>query len=166
MRIGSMLAALGVIAGGIATVPAAHAEASTYAGTGAAIIPVQPNQAFRGLVNGEHDNAVIRVGCLGPVSPGQTGHPVAGQTIEVGLGTTTTKGGGYTGSAGTAIVTALSPISTGMPIVFKAYNVPQAIPTSMSLPCYGTRTIPFVPEPTSDSAVTDDVTVTFVGIGP
>ncbi|MCO5993185.1 hypothetical protein [Actinoallomurus rhizosphaericola] len=156
MRTSHLLAALGILAGGITAAPSA-------AGADA-IVPIGPDQGFHGLVNGAHDKAVIKMVCPGPAYPDQTGHPVAGQTLAVAPGAVSTKGGGYTGSLGTSVAVALSAVSTGEPIVFHAYNVPQDIPTSISLPCYGTGTIRFVPLPTSGTAVPDDVTVTFVNI--
>ncbi len=156
MRTAHLLAALGILAGGIATAPSAYADA--------AIIPIGPDQPFHGLVNNVHDGATIKMVCPGPAFPGQTGHPGAGQTIGVALGTTSAKEGGYTGSAANSIDAAFPAVSTGTPIVFKYYNVPQAIPTSAWLPCSGTADIWFVPAPTSDTAVPDKVTVTFVNM--
>ena len=45
--------------------------------------PVIPNVMFGALVNGASSNAVVRMGCFGAVRPGQTGHPMSGQTVEV-----------------------------------------------------------------------------------
>ncbi len=64
---------------------------STVLATGAsATIPPQgkigPNQYFAASVNGETgiiSPAVIKMACFGPIRPGQMGHPMAGQTVEV-----------------------------------------------------------------------------------
>ncbi|GAA4609330.1 hypothetical protein GCM10023195_37510 [Actinoallomurus liliacearum] len=156
MRTGNLLAALGILVGGLA--------AAQSVATADAIIPIGPDQGFHGLVNGVHANAVIKVLCPGPTIPGQTGHPVSGQPLAVAPGAVSTKDGGYTGSLGTAVTVGLSAVSTGEPIVFHAYNVPQDIPTTIWLPCSGTGTVRFVPQPTSDTAIPDGVTVTFVNI--
>lgn len=156
MRSGHLLAALGILVGGLTAAPSvASADA---------IIPIGPDQGFHGLVNGAHDNAVIKVLCLGPASPDQTGHAVPGQPLVVAPGAVSTKGGGYTGSLGNAVTVAFGAVSTGEPIVFHAYSVPQDIPQSVALPCSGTGTIRFVPVPTSATAIPDSVTVTYVSI--
>src|SRR5271165_3243871 len=46
-------------------------------------VPIGPNQSFVGLVNGSRSNAVIEMACFGPSQPGEYGHPLAGQTLEV-----------------------------------------------------------------------------------
>ncbi|MEA2591787.1 MAG: hypothetical protein QOD62_1618 [Actinomycetota bacterium] len=61
---------------------------SLFAGAGGAsaatpISKILPDQQFVGLVNGYTQNAPIRMACLGPVRPGQQGHPFAGQWAEV-----------------------------------------------------------------------------------
>jgi hypothetical protein len=48
---------------------------------------VVPKQYFTGVINGKDGNTTtpitIRMACAGPIRPGQTGHPVAGQTLAV-----------------------------------------------------------------------------------
>ena len=46
-------------------------------------VPIGPNQSFVGLVNGSRSKAVIEMACFGPSRPGEYGHPLAGQTLEV-----------------------------------------------------------------------------------
>lgn len=128
-------------------------------------IPILPNQVFQGLVNGAHDNAQIRVICPGPVVSGQTGHPVTGQTVSVAQGSTSSGTGGYTGSAGTSVVAGFSTWSSATTFRFTVYNDPQPIPTTISVPCSGTQTMSFVPQPTSSTARADQVVVTFVNVG-
>lgn len=163
MRTARLLPVLGILAGGMLT---GGAAAAPSASAGAAIIPIQPGEGFRGLVNGVRDGATIKVVCPGPGYPGQTGRPLAGQTLILGFTGYSPTGvpGGATGSAATSITAALPGPSTGTPIVFKDYNVPQPIPASASLPCYGKHDIWFVPTPMSDTAVPDKVTVTFVNV--
>ena len=163
MRTAHLLTALGILAGGMLT---GGVAAAPSASAGAAIIPIQPGEDFRGLVNGVRDGATIKMVCPGPAYPGQTGHPLAGQTLILGFEgySPTNLPGGATGGKATSITVAFSAASAGTPIVFKAYNVPQAIPTSASLPCYGTHDIWFVPTPMSDTAVPDKVAVTFVNV--
>src|ERR1700730_2695774 len=63
--------------------------------------PIRPDQRFEGLVNGGHDNVTLFMSCFGPIQPGQTGHPIGGQTLEVKTGRSFS---GFTGSTGMAIV--------------------------------------------------------------
>lgn len=150
------LAAMGTVIGvALATANPAGADVT---------IPIGPDQVFHGLVNGVHDKAQITVVCPGPVMPGQTGHPAAGQTISVAQGPTSSGVGGYTGSAGTSVVAGFSTWSSATVWKFTTYNDPQPIPTTISVPCSGSNTISFVPQPTSSTAKTDQVTVTFVNI--
>jgi hypothetical protein len=56
--------------------------AVTAAPASAAIIDpavIGPNQYFSGVVNGHTGHATINMACFGPIRPGQTGHPLAGQ---------------------------------------------------------------------------------------
>ncbi|HEX5495634.1 MAG TPA: hypothetical protein VFX70_13775 [Mycobacteriales bacterium] len=147
------LAAAAVLAG-----TAVPASASVIAPT-----PIGPKQYFVGLVNGHAGTATIQVGCFGPIHPGQTGHPLSGQTVEVRQVSSTSSGDvGFTGSAGTEIVVSLgSPTSTATPIILHYYGVPVAIPTSLTLPCGGFGKAVFTPEPGSDTAKSATVTVEF-----
>lgn len=156
MKTAKVLAAAGItIVASLASAPVAGADA---------IVPIGPNQVFRGLVNGVHDNARITVVCPGPIQPGQTGHPTSGQTISVTQGSSTGTIGGYTGSSGTSVVAGFVSSSVAQRFTFTAYDVPQTLPTTMNLPCSGTGTLTFAPEPTSDTARSDSVIVTFVNI--
>jgi hypothetical protein len=135
---------------------------------------IRPNQAFGALVNG-HDGvtapAVIQMACFGPTFPGETGHPMAGQTVEVVRPVHRTTPSGFTGPDATTIVAffgvlpptpIVTPPSTGI-VTFSRYGVAQAIPTSLVLPCAGTGNVNFVPLPlipTSRSAI---VPVSFLG---
>ncbi|RCG31573.1 hypothetical protein DQ384_08345 [Sphaerisporangium album] len=127
--------------------------------------PIGPNQYFSGLVNGQSTSAIIRMACFGPVRPGQTGHPMAGQTAGVRPApSSSTSGVGYTGSAATAIGVAFRNASSATPpIVLRYYGVAAEIPTTLTLPCYGSGVVEFLPTPSSPTAHPATVTVNFVG---
>jgi len=72
--------------------------AGTAASAGASI---QPGQMFVGFVNNQRPNATIQMACFGPIRPGQTGHPFAGQTLSVQRSLDIP--GGNTGSTGRQI---------------------------------------------------------------
>jgi hypothetical protein len=141
---------------------------SLFAGAGGAsaatpISKILPNQQFVGPVNGYTQNATIRMACFGPVRPGEMGHPFAGQWAEV-LKAEVIARFGYTGSLGTTIVADFGGTSaTPQRLTFSYYGVQEAIPTSFLLPCYGSGTVVFSPEPTSPTAKSFTVTVNFVG---
>jgi hypothetical protein len=135
-------------------------------------VPIRPNTFFTATVNpnsaGTAAEPVIKVVCPGPVTPNETGHPVAGQSVEVqevlppGPATL-----GFTGSAGTSIdahFSAPSAATANPPIVLTAYFVPVQIPTSFNLPCGGEGTVSFVPNPTSPTARSVAVKVLFLNI--
>ncbi len=117
---------------------------------------VRPHQYFAGSVNGSLGTptpAVIKVVCPGPATPGQTGHPLSGQTVEVGLTASAIGNPGYTGDRATSIAAFFGapPPSTAGPgqVTFTRYRVSKAIPTSLNLPCGGTGVVTFVPFPQS-----------------
>lgn len=152
MRIVSVFAAMGAIIGvSLAAAPLAGADATVLIG---------PKEVFHGLVNGVHDKAQISVVCDGI---GQAGHPAAGQTVSVAQGPAPSGVGGNTGSAGTSVVAGFN-TSTTPQFQFTTYDTPQQIPTTITLPCSGSETMSFVPQPTSNTAITDDVQVTFVSV--
>jgi hypothetical protein len=128
-------------------------------------VPIGPNEYFRGFINNHPPGkAVITVICPGPVN---TGHPAAGQTIEVKTAQpTSTFDTGFTGSAGTKITAALAPASTTTILVsFTSFFVPKKIPTSITVPCSGTGKVVFRPAPTSPTAKSAVLPVTFMA-GP
>lgn len=129
--------------------------------------PIGPHQWFSGQVNGVTANAVITVGCVGPVLPGQTGHPVSGQSVSVVPAPgAVTSNDGYTGEAADHVVVDFgAPASTGSATVLQYYGVKAAVPTSIELPCYGSGKVVFVPAPTSSTARTATVPVTYRSIG-
>jgi hypothetical protein len=144
----------------------------TFAATAAAApipvqdpVPIGPNEYFRGFINGHPPGkAVIKVVCPGPVN---TGHPAGNQTIEVKTAKPiSTADLGFTGSAGKRITAALVPSSTATILAtFTSFFVPKKIPTSITVPCSGTGKVMFRPSPTSSTAKSAVLTVTFLNIG-
>ncbi|HEV2343493.1 MAG TPA: hypothetical protein VGS97_05315 [Actinocrinis sp.] len=157
------------LAGALA--PAAHADV---------IMPVGPNDYFTATVNGGPTptaaaEPVIRVVCPGPATPGQLGHPAAGQTVEANelfppfSGTWQV---GFTGSAAKEIDAIISwpgilPAGTtpvNPPVVISDFGLNYQIPTSFELPCSGSGVVSFVPIPTSSTARGVAVNVIFENI--
>ncbi len=129
-------------------------------------IPVQPNTAFFGLVNGKTVGATILVGCFGPIVPGQTGHPLAGQYVQADSTLPVTTTDGYTGSAAHSLTAVLAtPVVASTDVIGTLPNffAPVAIPTTLTVPCSGPGQVLFVPEPTSPTARSASVAVSFVG---
>lgn len=161
-------AVLTVAATALVALPAAASAASL----GPAILP---NQFFTGSVTGiaaaggAATSSIIGVDCAGAAS---TGNPLPGQTIEVKLAPPTVAETGYTGSAADSIVADLIWSYAEPPIIvqlqigtFTAYSTPLPIPTDIDVPCSGTGEVSFNPAPTSSSAVSAVVPVTFVSVG-
>jgi hypothetical protein len=146
----------------LAVAAALGAMCAGYAG---AQSPIKPNQRFAGLVNDSRGTAVIRMACFGPIMPGQTGHPFAGQTVAV---TRSHKAGaGFTGQAVsikarlyTSSSTTRSPIRLAL---FYRYDQPAPISTELSFPCAGTGSVEFKPINGGPDARSAVVTVYFEG---
>jgi hypothetical protein len=126
--------------------------------------PIGPDQFFEGLVNGRTTPSSIRIACLGPVRPGQLGGPMPGQSVAVRrVGSTTPTLPGFTGSAARSIVAFLSPSASNDPsITMTEYGVAAPIPTHIMLPCTGTGQVFFFARPSSPTARSASVAVTFV----
>src|SRR5260221_7625641 len=127
---------------------------------------IGPGQYFSAYITGPWGQAVIKTACFGPTTPGQTGHPMSGQTIEVELATPAgTAGVGYTGSAATSIVATLGPSSAASSLIatFTSYYTVKPIPTTLTVPCWGSGVVTFTPLPGSSSALPATVNVTFQG---
>jgi hypothetical protein len=129
-------------------------------------VPIGPGQYFSGYINGHPPGqAIIWTACFGPTTPGETGHPLANQTIEVE--TANIAGGavdlGYTGTAANSIVATLGPSAASSAIIakFTSYFVPQYIPTTITVPCAGSGVVSFTPVPGSPSAFSANLSVTF-----
>lgn len=107
--------------------------------------------------------------CVGPIHPGETGHPLGGQTVGVRLVPvpgSRTSSLGYTGNRGTSIGAffgAPPPSPSGSSYVsFTVYGT-KPIPTSLVLPCAGRGQVTFVPLPLQPPARTIAVPVAFAG---
>lgn len=100
---------------------------------------IENNQRFSGLVNGRHTDAQIRTACGGPIFPGRTGHPLAGQTLSV---TQDPSGHGDTGSDSRAVYAQTA--GSANIVQFTVYDVTQEIPTDIDVPCDGTGTVMFL----------------------
>ncbi|WP_405587807.1 hypothetical protein [Streptomyces sp. NBC_01190] len=148
------------LAGGAAGLPSAAAAVVDPA-------PIAPHQYFIGQVNGTSVDAAIKVGCFGPVIPGETGHPLAGQYVNV-LPVTppTSSQTGYTGESADRVQVAFGAASSvTTAVTLRSTVVRAAIPTTLSLPCSGTGQVAFVPLPTSSTARTSFIKVTYVNVG-
>ena len=136
---------------------------------------IGPDQYFTGVINGTMGNTVspipIEMGCFGPVTPGETGHPMSGQTLSVHqmfppIGTGSL---GRTGNDSTIGVFFGAPpptsaganATTSRAVSFKRYDTVRDIPTSLTLPCSGTGTVRFVPIPVVPPSQAQAVRVQF-----
>ena len=124
---------------------------------------VGPSQYFTGVINGEDGNTaipiVIQMACHGPLAPGETGHPVEGQTLAVHqlFPPSATATVGRTGSDSTVDVffgaappAALDGVGVrgvAKTVSFVRYDKTKRLPTALILPCSGTGTVWFVPIP-------------------
>ncbi|MHA6757035.1 hypothetical protein [Streptacidiphilus sp. PAMC 29251] len=128
--------------------------------------PIGPNQYFTGLVNNVSTQAVIKVVCPGPVIPGETGHPLSGQTVAALPATVSSStAAGFTGSAANRIQVGFgTAASATTPVLLTDWAVKAAIPTSLLLPCSGSGTVVFVPLPTSPTAHSATVTVLYANV--
>jgi hypothetical protein len=131
---------------------------------------IGPQQFFRATVNGAsgaQGPVVIGVGCVGPVHPGETGHPLPDQMVGVQqMYPPSTIPLGYTGDRGTSIGAFFGApppgaVSGASYVRFTSYGV-RGIPTTMVVPCSGTGQVTFVPLPLDPSARTTAVPVRFV----
>lgn len=132
---------------------------------------VGPKQYFTGVINGHDGNTIIpitiRMACVGPIKPGETGHPMAGQRLAVHQEFPPVSSGlGYTGNDSEIGFFLVPPpggqVAAGTPI-FKRYDRPQPLPTSLTLPCAGTGNVYFVPIPVIPPSMSQSVPVRFVG---
>ena len=131
---------LGVTVGAIALL----GSVATAAGQVHDPAPIGPNQSFVGLVNNRSSKAIIEMACFGPSEPGEYGHPLAGQTLEVALSPLTSAVPlAFTGAAHE--IDATYEISDTLEVLlaeFSSYYVQAPLSTSLSFPCSGTGVIP------------------------
>ena len=141
---------------------------------GATIPPqgkVGPNQYFGGLVNGNNGTAArapIRMACFGAIKPGQKGHPMGGQTVEVFRPEViVVHHAGYTGKNVDHVVASFGPSPSATPVantvIFNKFGVNKPIPTSLLLPCAGAGTVTFTPAPASRTSHAATVPVSYIG---
>jgi hypothetical protein len=133
---------------------------------------VGPKQYFTGVINGKDGNTttpiVIEMACFGPIRPGQTGHPLAGQTLAVHQEFPPTTQAGSLGQTGNdseigVFFNVPPPAGAASTPVFTRYDQPQPLPTSLTLPCAGTGTVYFTPIPVVPPSQSATVPVQYVG---
>jgi hypothetical protein len=153
-----VLTGIGLLLGAL-VVPAAL---GSPAGAKSSAAAIGPHQTFFGLVNGSATAPKITVACPAAVRPHEMGHPVSGQTIAVRSPAPSTSTGS-TGTRATSIVAQFAtPSATpASSVVFTRYGS-KPIPTTLLLPCVGSGTLVFSPVPTSATAHSETVTVTYV----
>jgi hypothetical protein len=148
-----------------AAAPAAAASADSG--------PIQPGQYFQGVFNGHTQTQpylAFETSCVGPVYQGETGHPLAGQYTEVIPAISAAASDlGFTGSAGDGVVVSLNWVSaTGTPNAvvigaFNDYGVQEAVPATITVPCYGSAKLVFAPVPGSSTGKSATLAVQFTG---
>jgi len=145
----------------VLSIPMVALTAATQ--TAGAAQKVGPNQYFTGVINGTDGNTVtpiaIQMACFGPLRPGETGHPMEGQTLAVHqlFPPTVTSTLGKTGNDSSIdVFFGAPPPATPLgasahtavkTIRFVHYDKSKGLPTSLTLPCSGTGTVWFVPIP-------------------
>jgi hypothetical protein len=150
------VAAVGAAVGLLAACPVAGAAVQDP-------VPIGPNEGFVGLVNSASANGVIQMGCFGPITPGEMGHPLAGQSTQVQLASLAMFAG-FTGDAHQIRATLAYDSPAALPVVlatFDNYYVRAPISTSLELPCAGKATVAFTPVNGGPSSRPWDETVTF-----
>ena len=151
----------------LATIAIALLVAASAPGVATAGGPIGHDQAFVGRVNGSFHRATIAMACFGPVYPGEIGHPMAGQMLEVLSPVPPTAvrpiHPGNTGSSATRIVAVLRGDPPTVLARFTDYSQTKVIPASAELPCAGAGVVRFVPKPRSSTSKPAWVTVSFAG---
>jgi hypothetical protein len=128
--------------------------------------PITPKVYFQGIVNNHPPGqAIIAVVCAMGAT---TGHPAPNQYTEAEPLTPPVSTGldvGYTGSKGRSINATL-PTSTVVALLahFTSFYVKVPISTKIEVPCSGSGTVSFTPLPTSKTARTAMLGVTFGNI--
>jgi hypothetical protein len=157
----------------VAVLTVTVAIATSVSAAGASFAKVDPRDFFTATVNGstgETGPVTIFMACAGPTFPGETGHPLAGQTVgvkRVPPPSSGTSALGYTGTSGTSIGAFFgapppSTPATSSYVSFDVYRT-KAIPTTLVLPCGGSGQVTFVPLPLQPPAQSIGVPVKFVG---
>ena len=164
-KLGGRIAVVAVAIVTVVALPTA-AGAASYTGPN---VSVGPRQYFVGLEFGlKAKPNVVNVNCAGPAT---TGHPAAGQRVEVLLVLPPiVPTDGYTGTLAKRIQTNLvwpvGPVLESAFIAnFTSYAVKLAIPTKITVPCSGTGQMVYTPMPTSNTAKSSVISVTFQSTG-
>jgi hypothetical protein len=137
---------------------------------------VRPKQYFTGVINGTNGNTAnpitIQMACFGPLTPGETGHPMSGQTVAVHQLFPPSDVGsiGRTGHDA-KIEVFFNAVPPGRArargaagsVVFTRYDKTKTLPTSVTLPCAGTGTVWFTPIAVVPPSRSASVPVQFVG---
>jgi hypothetical protein len=133
--------------------------------------PVGPHQYFAGVINGVDGNTVtpisIQMACFGPLRPGETGHPLGGQTLAVHQLYPPATIGNSLGQTGKdsmigVFFGAPPPSAGGSTVTFTRYDQAKRLPTSLTLPCSGTGAVEFVPIPVVPPSRSESVPVQYV----
>ena len=140
---------------------------------------VGPKQYFTGVINGTDGNTstpiVIKMSCAEPLSTGEKGHPVSGQTLavhELFPPSSSAAGSlGYTGKGSSIEVFFNAPppaaaSGASKTVTFTQYDKTQKLPTSESLPCSGSGTVYFSPVPVVPPSRSAAVPVDYVALVP
>jgi hypothetical protein len=157
-----------VVLGLVLGVTAAAALPAAAAVTGRR---VAPKQFFTGVINGTDGNTAnpiaINMACFGPIKRGETGHPMAGQTVAVHQLFPPSTAPGSLGETGNDHQINLYfnavPSAAAGAVTFTRYDRTQKLPTSLTLPCSGTGTAYFTPIPAVPPSRAATVPVEFVG---
>jgi hypothetical protein len=160
----TMVVGLALVVTSAVALPAA---ATTTAGR-----RVAPKQFFTGVINGTDGNTAnpiaINMACFGPLKPGETGHPMGGQTVAVHQLFPPSTAPGSLGQTGNdrqinLYFNAVPASSASGTVTFTRYDKTQKLPTSLTLPCSGTGTAYFTPIPAVPPSRSATVPVEFVG---
>ena len=116
--------------------------AALLASPAAAQQVIGPHQHFIGLVNGSHNDPVVKTVCPGPATPRREGPVASGQTLSVAK---VSSGIGNTGLFSQVFAWFVPSASSHPPtqLTFTHYGQPKAIPTSVQVPCAGQGRVEF-----------------------
>ncbi|HEX4830333.1 MAG TPA: hypothetical protein VH478_04490 [Trebonia sp.] len=148
----------------LAAVPALIAAGALALPATAQATAIGPRQYFQGevysLASASSTAGVIYVSCP---TGAAVGHPRAGQVVAVRQLFPPAATIGYTGNYGNQIAASLiSSAGTDAIATLTAYDTPEPISTTITVPCSGTGTMTFTPVPNPDSSGhSSNVSVTF-----
>ena len=154
-----LLRAIAITAAGVAT--ACPMLLVTASPASAARAKIGPHEVYTALINkrtGRFAPVAIQMACFGPVRPGQTGHPLPGQTISVLPAATASGNIGRTGADANSVgaffgappPAGARPRADTSNVIFRYFGT-RALPQSLLLPCGGSGTVIFVSIPLEPS---------------